>query len=221
MSLVCVNTQVKTSTKDNRVILGGDSNITNPPPAFVLTILCMWLKCLPHRIHLRRSQRWSIQGFKLNTCSLHLLSNLLVYVCSWVFVSASCRFGINSTSICCINRSDFLSLPFQAIECSLAGVRPKGNFSTLRRCNQNSFVLAGRCKFNGVFPLAHHALFVVFPPRRWMDWGSSGRLWSTDILCILETSAGQTLQLLSLWRVFLAQCQTLRQQRGQGQQELV
>lgn len=48
-------------------------------------------------------------------------------MCSHVSFSASCRFIINSSRICCINRSDFLSLPFQAIECNLAGVKPKGN----------------------------------------------------------------------------------------------
>lgn len=48
-------------------------------------------------------------------------------MCSHVSLSASCRFIINSSCICCINRSDFLSLPFQAIECNLAGVKPKGN----------------------------------------------------------------------------------------------
>lgn len=88
-------------------------------------------------------------------------------VCSWVFVSASCRFGINSTCICCINRSDFLSLPFQAIECSLAGVRPKGNF---RRSDQNSFVLVKRCKFNGVFLLyIMHCLWYFLPGDEWTE----------------------------------------------------
>lgn len=104
-------------------------------------------------------------------------------------------------------RSDFLSLPFQAIECSLAGVRPAGKkwLSGIFQWNNISFI--NRIKLK---------LYLYFGFRRGLDWGSPGWLWTHDILCWMETFTSQTVQLFSFWDLVLAQCETLWQQPGKG-----
>lgn len=61
----------------------------------------------------------------------------------------------------------------------------------------------------------HSSLSPCFCRRR-VEWGGLGWLWQADTRCPLETSSGQTLQLLSLRRLLVAQCQALRRHSGQG-----
>uniref|UniRef100_A0A8C3JBJ9 Tudor domain-containing protein n=1 Tax=Calidris pygmaea TaxID=425635 RepID=A0A8C3JBJ9_9CHAR len=109
-------------------------------------------------------------------------------------------------------RSDFLSLPFQAIECSLAGIVPVGE-------KEGGVPRAGGPGFSPSEVVSSNLGGGVSAPRgrARLGRGSAGRLRPTHPLRPVETAAGKNLQLRPVRALPPAQHPALRRPPGRGE----